>query len=126
MRYYTEKPKNIKPHTLYFRRLDHPMYNSCNVYELSSDVGLAIVQQRFNPKLKVFWYSAPDSWIMDEIIFHPSFADYVFTHADKATLGLYPTVTVRQVMFALKMKPLKKEWWEGSFDDFDSQDLHAL
>ena len=29
---------------------------------------------------------------------------------------LYPTVTIRQIMSALKMKPLKKERWETVFD----------
>lgn len=28
----------------------------------------------------------------------------------------FPTVTVRQLMWALRMKPLKKERWETSFD----------
>ena len=30
--------------------------------------------------------------------------------------GLYPTVTVRKLMWALRMKPLKKERWETVFD----------
>lgn len=30
--------------------------------------------------------------------------------------SLYPTVTIRQIMWALKMKPLKKEKWETCFD----------
>ena len=29
---------------------------------------------------------------------------------------LYPTVTIRQIMWALKMKPLKRERWETCFD----------
>jgi hypothetical protein len=30
--------------------------------------------------------------------------------------GLYPTVTVRQIMWSLKMKPIPKEKWETVFD----------
>ena len=30
--------------------------------------------------------------------------------------GLFPTVTVRQLMWALKMKPIAKECWETVFD----------
>lgn len=112
MRYYTEKPEDAKRHCVYFRRTNHPLYNSCNVYEVGDGLGIAVVQQRFNPKLKVFWYSAPDSWIMDEIIKHPRFNEYVFSHADKAAISYYPTVTVRQLMYALKMKPLPKQRWE--------------
>ena len=33
-----------------------------------------------------------------------------------ATDGLYPTVTIRQIMWALKMKPIKRERWETVFD----------
>nr|DAP49012.1 MAG TPA: hypothetical protein [Caudoviricetes sp.] len=33
--------------------------------------------------------------------------------------GLYPTVTVRQIMWALKMKPIQKERWETVFDRRD-------
>lgn len=112
MRYYMEKPKGAKRHSVYFQRCDHPMYNSCCVYEVGEGKGIAVVQQRFSPKLKVLWYGAPDSWIMDEVIKNAGFADYVFEHAQECKDGLYPTMTVRQVMFALKMKPLKREWWE--------------
>ena len=30
--------------------------------------------------------------------------------------GEYPTVTVRQIMWALRMKPIKRERWETVFD----------
>ena len=34
----------------------------------------------------------------------------------KRLMGLYPTVTIRQIMWALKIKPLKRERWETCFD----------
>ena len=117
MRYYTERPDGAKPHSIYFQRSSHPLYNSCRLCRISDEEGLAIVQLRFNPNLKVFWYDAPDSWIMDELLKHPGFSNYVFEHADECKDDVYPTVTVRQVMYALKMKPLKKEWWERSLSD---------
>ena len=36
--------------------------------------------------------------------------------AGLAADDLYPTTTVRQIMRALKMNPLKKERWETTFD----------
>lgn len=40
-----------------------------------------------------------------------------YAHARKKdSHGYFPTVTVRQLMWALRMKPLKKERWETSFD----------
>ena len=113
MRYFIEKPANTKQNTLYFKKVDHPLYNSCRLYKMNDTDGLAIVQLRFNSKMKVFWYDAPDSWIMDKIVKQPGFADYVFDNAADDSDGIFPTVTVRQVMYALKMKPLKKEWWES-------------
>ena len=113
MRYFIEKPEDAKNHIIYFQKVDHPLYNSCRLFKVSDDKGVAIVQQRFNSNLKVFWYDAPDAWIMDEIIKQSGFADYIFDHAGTDEDGVYPTVTVRQVMYALKMKPLKKEWWES-------------
>ena len=42
------------------------------------------------------------------------FKDYFLEHAEHENAHkLYPTVTVRQIMWALRMKPLKREWWEN-------------
>ena len=41
---------------------------------------------------------------------------YFNTIAKKTTDGLYPTVTIRQIMWGLKMKPLNREPWETTFD----------
>lgn len=38
---------------------------------------------------------------------------------DEPKDGIYPTMTVRQAMWAAKMKPLKKERWETVFDHKD-------
>ena len=114
MRYFYEKPKDATEHSLYFKHTNgNPLYSSCRLYMISDEEGLAIVQKRFNPKLKVFFYNAPDAWIMDEILKNPGFTDYVFEHAGESTDNIFPTVTVRQVMYALKMKPLRKEQWES-------------
>lgn len=43
-------------------------------------------------------------------------AIYSSLYGDKCTDGLYPTVTIRQIMWALKMKPLPRERWETCFD----------
>lgn len=39
--------------------------------------------------------------------------------AGTCTDGLWPTVTIRQIMWALKMKPLQKQRWETVFDRRD-------
>lgn len=40
-------------------------------------------------------------------------------YADAEVKGIFPTITVRQLMWALKMKPLPKERWETVFDRKD-------
>ena len=47
-----------------------------------------------------------------EVRFLPLFEE----RAGEPKDGIYPTMTVRQLMWALKMKPLKRERWETVFD----------
>lgn len=78
--------------------------------------GLAVIQQRFDEKTKSTWWGDVDPWITDDLYLHPRFKEYFDTHSGMATDGLYPTVTLRQIMWALKMKPIKRERWETVFD----------
>ena len=58
-----------------------------------------------------------DPWLTDKIYLHDGFKEYFDSHAKRKNQnGEYPTVTVRQIMWALRMKPLKKERWETVFD----------
>ena len=112
MRYFTEKPVSALSTRKYTYECNHPLYSSCSLIQ-KDDKGLAIVQRRFNSRMKVFWYSEADSWVIDSILKHDGFESYFAKHGGECKDGLYPTVTVRQVMWALKMKPLKKAWWES-------------
>ncbi len=64
-------------------------------------------------------WSEVDPWITDALYLHPDFREYFEMRAGACTDGLYPTVTVRQIMWALKMKPIQKERWETVFDRRD-------
>lgn len=81
------------------------------------DVGLVVIQQRCKNKL-TYWTEV-DPWLCDHIYQHPGFQAYFADRAKKAVNGIYPTVSVRQIMWALKMKPLPKERWETVFDRKD-------
>ena len=80
------------------------------------DVYKRQIQQRFDEKTKSTWWGDVDPWITDDLYLHPRFKEYFDTHSGMATDGLYPTVTLRQIMWALKMKPIKRERWETVFD----------
>lgn len=82
-------------------------------------MGLAVIQQRFDPLDKSTWWTEIDPWLTDELYLHQNFKQFFDKHAGIGVEGLYPTVTVRQIMWALKLKPLKRERWETVFDKKD-------
>lgn len=118
MRYHYSKPNLYVSMygTIYI--CDHPVYDRCTLFEID-DKGLAVIQQRYEPDSKYTWWSELDPWLTDDIYLHPRFKDYFDERSGTCTDGLYPTVTVRQIMWALKMKPLPRERWETCFDRKD-------
>lgn len=115
MRYHYEKPETY--FSVYGKRYicEHPVYDSCTLFTIG-EKGLAVIQQRFDPSTKSTSWTEIDPWFTDEIYLHPRFKKFFDTRAKKCTDGLYPTVTLRQIMWALKMKPIKRERWETVFD----------
>lgn len=118
MRYYHEKPSEYS--AKYGERYicNHPVYSICTLYRRNGK-GLAVIQQRFDERSKSTWWDEIDPWLRDEIYLHPLFNEYFNKRAKPCVNGLYPTVSVRQIMWAFKMKPLKKERWETVFDRRD-------
>ena len=117
MRYFTKKTETDLCTRQYTYKCEHPLYSECTLIRCG-DKGLAIVQKRFNPKLKVFWYGPIDSWLADRIMITKGFGSYFDQHGNYEEDGIYPTVSVRQIMWAMKMKPLRKEWWESQEKQF--------
>ena len=113
MRYHYEKPSVYTSvyGTLYL--CDHPVYNRCTLY-LIGDKGLAVIQQRQHKKF-TYWTEI-DPWIVDDLYLHENFKEFFESRAGECTDGLYPTVTIRQIMWGLKMKPIKRQQWETYFD----------
>ena len=118
MRYHFEKPAF---HTSMYGRTyicEHPVYTRCTLYEIG-EKGLAVIQQRFDLETKKTWWGEIDSWLTDAVYLNTGFRAFFEERAGPGKNGLYPTVTVRQIMWALKMKPLPKERWETVFDRRD-------
>lgn len=116
MRYHFEHPQIYL--SMYGRRYicNHPVYDCCTLFEIEKK-GLAVVQQRFNPETKTTLWTEIDAYLTDVLYLAPGFKEFFDNRADKCTDdGLYPTVTIRQIMWALKMKPLPKQRWETTFD----------
>ena len=115
MRYHYNKP------TIYLSMYgklyicDHPVYSRCTLFEMNGK-GLAIIQQRYDKETKTTWWEELDPWLTDDLYLHPKFKEFFDNRSGKCVDGLYPTVTVRQIMWALKMKPIPKLKWETVFD----------
>ena len=97
---------------------DHPVYNRCTLY-LIRDRGLAVIRQFFDPEFKCTYWKELGKNLAADIYLHPGFESYFNKRSGPCKDGLYPTVTIRQIMWALRMKPLPKKRWETVFDRKD-------
>lgn len=118
MRYHYKKPSIFVSMYGQLYICEHPVYSRCTLYKIGN-LGLAVIQQRYDDTTKKTWWGEIDEYLTDDIYLHPKFKSYFDSRADECTDGLYPTVTIRQLMWALKMKPLPKERWETVFDRRD-------
>lgn len=118
MRYHYEKPAIYASLYGVIYSCNHPVYNECTLFQIN-DKGLAVIQQRFDNSTKSTKWSHIDPWLTDDLYLHPGFKQFFNDRAAKCVDGIYPTVTIRQIMWALKMKPLQKERWETCFDRKD-------
>ena len=94
---------------------DHPVYYNCTLFKIG-DKGLAIIQQKFDAEDKSTWWGEIDPWLTDILYLHPNFKTFFDERSGRDENGLYPTVTIRQIMWALKMKPIPRQRWETCFD----------
>lgn len=115
MRYHYEKPDIYVSIFGSTYRCDHPVYDVCTLYRIENR-GLAVIQQRFDAKTKRTWWGEIDPWLTDELYLNPRFKELFDERASECKNGVYPTMTIRQIMWALKLKPIPKERWETCFD----------
>lgn len=115
MRYHYEKPDIYLSTYGSSYVCAHPVYDKCTLFQINNK-GLAVIQQRFDKETKTTWWGEIDPWLTDLIYLHPKFKEYFEERSGECTDGLYPTVTIRQLMWALKLKPIPKERWETCFD----------
>ena len=118
MRYHHEKP--TKYSSLYGNtyRCNHPVYDTCTLFKIGKR-GLAVIQQRYDPETKHTWWGEIDPWLTDLLYLHPKFKEFFDNRSGECIDDFYPTVTIRQIMWALKLKPIKRERWETCFDRRD-------
>ena len=115
MRYHYEKPTIYSTAYGNIYECNHPVYDRCTLFTIHNK-GLAVIQQRYDESTKTTWWTEIDPWLTDALYLHPKFREFFEDRAGMATDGLYPTVTIRQIMWGLKMKPIARERWETCFD----------
>ena len=116
MRYFYSPPKIH--FSLYGKtyECDHPVYSRCTLY-LIDNLGLAVIQQRYREEDKSTYWTEIDGYLVDDLYMHKDFMNYFNRKAGpKNDKGLYPTVTIRQIMWAIRLKPLPRAPWETVFD----------
>lgn len=115
MRYHYEKPERYSTIFGEDYACDHPVYNKCTLFKIDNR-GLAVIQQRYDSERKTTYWTELDPWLVDELYLHPNFEEFFDERSNICVNGIYPTVTIRQIMWGLKMKPLRRERWETCFD----------
>lgn len=115
MRYHYEKPSLYTSTYGDTYVCNHPVYDRCTLY-LIGNKGLAVIQQKYDKNSKSTYWGEIDPWLTDDLYLHSKFKEIFDERSGECRDGLYPTVTIRQIMWALKMKPLPKERWETCFD----------
>lgn len=118
MRYHYEKPDIYSSMYGTTHECDHPVYSRCTLFKMDKR-GLSIIQQRYDYDTKRTWWGEIDPWLTDCLYLHPRFEAYFNERSGVMVNGLYPTVTIRQIMWALKIKPIPRERWETCFDRKD-------
>ena len=112
MRYFYEFNKPNIP--LYGKIFTNPnaYFRSATLY-LAKGKGLCVIQQHYDRKNKCFYWSNLEYSLANDIYLNAGFKAYFDKYATATDArGLYFTVSVRRIMWALRMKPLKKEEWE--------------
>ena len=115
MRYHSTKPNIYLSMYGETYICDHEVYDKCTLFRIG-EKGLAVIQQRFEPSTKSTRWGEIDPWLTDMLYLNENFKRYFDERSGNCENGLYPTVTIRQIMWALKIKPLPKAKWETVFD----------
>lgn len=115
MRYHYEKPSFYSSTYGVTYKCNHPVYNTCTLFMIHTK-GLAVIQQRYNKNTKTTYWNEIDPWLVDELYLHTRFETFFNERSGESIEGIYPTVSIRQIMWGLKMKPLPRKQWETCFD----------
>lgn len=108
MKYFYEEPEEYVVIYGTVETVNHPMCFEATKFQIG-DKGIFVVQQHFDKEMKMIRWGAIDPWLANDIYTHPDFYDFFCKNAKE---NIFPIIQVRALMWALRMKPLKRELWE--------------
>lgn len=115
MRYHQKKPELYYPIYGQTYSADNPIYVRGTLFK-EGNKGLVVIQQRYRAEDKSTWWDEIDPWLRNDIYLNPGFFSFFETYSSEERTDGFNVVTVRQIMWALRMKPIKREKWETVFD----------
>ena len=111
MKYHYE-PIEEEPEFGTIYHCDDEIFDLGTLY-LSDNIGLIVVQTKFDPVNKCFKFGPLDAGLANDIFRQKGFREFFLQFAAKPDgAGRYPVVNVRKIMWSLRMKPLRKDSWE--------------
>ena len=111
MRYFYEPTVKYDKNYFQLYQCDHPLFDLCTLY-FQDDLGLIVVQQKYDSGNKTLTWGPVDRDLANDIYMNPEFKEFFKENAAWAINDGFPVFSVRRVMWALRMKPLKREDWE--------------
>lgn len=112
MKYHYTKPDKWDKHGDIYRS-GNKLFNKATIFR-NGKLGIIVIQQHFNPETKHMWWGEVDPWIASDILSNERFEEVFYKFAsEKIPGGDFPVIQLRKLMWELRMKPLKKEFWES-------------
>ena len=110
--FYHDDETDYDKHVQIYHQTGHPVYRSYTLY-FNGERGFGVVKQYFSKRLKCYWWDNLASPLAFDIFKNENFWEYFDKVANEPDEnGEYPIIQVRKVMYALKMPPERKKFWE--------------
>lgn len=61
------------------------------------------------------YWGVVDRELANDVYISEGFEEYFEKISGQENRGIFPTIPVRKLMWALRMKPLPREFWENDF-----------
>ena len=116
MKYFYEEKRDDRKLSgiIYIHRAGSFLFSDGTLF-LKDGKGLIVVRKYFDKVRKICYYGPISRGLANDIFTHERFCEVFADYAHKRGKDGYPFIDVRKFMWALRMKPLKKDIFEFFF-----------